>query len=252
LEFIVPKQYDKLLRKMNTALIVEPRDMKRIPLIINHFLFTLGPNWKIVFYCGTGLKSKWSSKVNKEVEIRELYVSNFTASQYSDLLKSRMLWDTLYGEFVLVFQTDAWIMNEPPYTIDYFLFRNKSYIGSNMCYKWEAIEFKTRFWNYNGGLSLRKRKDMIKIIDAFPPVATLDHNEQSILKTYPIETYPEDVYFVEACNRLGLEMGDCDEEFNLFSLHTIFYPIAFGTHKPSEYVRSELIKLYPEIQTAYI
>ena len=240
---------------MNTALIVEPRDMKRIPLIINHFLFTLGPNWKIVFYCGLGLKSKWTSKVNREVEIRELSVSNFSSSEYSNFLKSRSLWDTLYGEFVLVFQTDTWIMNEPPYTIDYFLSRNKSYVGGNMFYKWDAIEFKTKFSNYNGGLSLRKRKDMIKIIDAFPPFPTVDHigvTEKSILKTYPIGTYPEDVYFVEGCNKLFLEMGDCDEEFNLFSIHSIFYPVAFGTHNPSPYVRDELIKLYPEIQTAYI
>lgn len=240
---------------MNTALIVEPRDMKRIPLIINHFLFTLGANWKIVFYCGSGLKAKWVSKVNKEVEIRELPVSNFNASQYSDLLKSRELWDTLYGEFVLVFQTDAWIMNEPPYTIDYFLSRNKSYIGSNMCYRWEHIEFKTNFWNYNGGLSLRKRKDMIKIIDTYPPLNTLDHpplGQEELSKNNPMETYAEDVYFVVGCNRLGLEMGDSDEEFNCFSIHTIFYPRAFGIHKPSPFAKSKLIQLYPEIQTAYI
>jgi len=233
---------------MNTALIVEPRDMERIPLIINHFLFTLGPNWKIVFYCGSGLKSKWTSKVNREVEIRELPVSNFIASEYSDFLKSRNLWDTLYGEFVLVFQTDAWIMNKAPYTIDYFVSRNKSYIGGNICYKWEHIEFKTKFSNYNGGLSLRKRKDMIKIIDAFPPTKTLVHR----LANHPMETYAEDVYFVVGCNRLGLEMGDTDEEFNLFALHSIFYRRGFGVHKPSWFVRQELIKLHPEIQTAYI
>jgi len=240
---------------MNTALIVEPRDMKRIPLIINHFLFTLGPNWKFVFYCGSGLKSKWTSKVNREVEIRELAVSNFTASQYSDFLKSRSLWDTLYGEFILVFQTDAWIMNEPPYTIDYFLSRNKSYIGGNMCYKWAHIEFKTKFWNYNGGLSLRKRRDMIKIIDAFPPMKTLDHppiGQEELSKNNPMETHAEDVYFVVGCDRLGLEMGDTDEEFNLFALHTIFYPRGFGVHKPSPFVRQQLAKLCPEIQTAYI
>jgi len=239
---------------MNTALIVEPRDMKRIPLIINHFLFTLGPNWKIVFYCGSGLKSKWSSKVNKEVEIRELPVFNLTAQGYSDLLKSRELWDTLYGEFVLVFQTDAWIMNEPPYTIDYFLSRNKSYIGGNMCYKWSQLEFRTPFANFNGGLSLRKRKDMLKIIDTFPPSETaMDPPDDTAKENLPpMEGMAEDVYFVSGCYKLNLDLGDTDEECNLFALHTIFYPMAFGVHKPSWFVRQELVKLHPEIQTAYI
>jgi len=240
---------------MNTALIVEPRDLKRIPLIINHFIFTLGDTWKIVFYCGKGLKTKWSSKVNRFVEIRELDKNNFSAKEYSDLLKSKEVWDTLYGEFVLVFQTDAWIMNEEPYTIDYFVSRNKSYIGGNMCYKWIEIEFKTKFWNYNGGLSLRKRKDMLKIIEAFPPQKTLDNppdNLNDMSKLPPMECMAEDVYFVKGCYLLNLELGDTDEHFNHFALHTILYGVAFGVHKPSWFVRQELIKNYPEIQTAYI
>jgi hypothetical protein len=239
---------------MNTALIIEPRDMKRIPLIINHFLFTLGPNWKIVFYCGSGLKEKWISKVNREVEIRELSVSNLTPQGYSDLLKSRSLWENLYGDFVLVFQTDAWIMNEAPYTIDYFVSRNKSYIGGNMCYKWSQLEFRTPFANFNGGLSLRKRKDMLKIIYTFPPIqTTMDPHDDTVKENLPpMESMAEDVYFVSGCYKLNLDLGDTDEECNLFSLHTIFYPNAFGTHKPSWYVRQELVKLYPEIQTAYI
>lgn len=239
---------------MNTALIVEPRDLKRIPLIINHFLFTLGTNWKIVFYCGSGLKTKWSSKVNREVEIRELSVNNFTSQEYSDLLKSRTLWDTLYGEFVLVFQTDAWIMNEPPYTIDYFLSRNKCYIGGNMCYKWCQMDFRTPFSNFNGGLSLRKRKDMLQIIDTFPPVKTEIDPPDNIQKEFlpHMEAMAEDVYFVLGSYKLNLDIGDTDEECNKFALHTIFYPRAFGAHKPSWYVKQELVKLYPEIQTAYI
>lgn len=239
---------------MNTALIVEPRDLKRIPLILNHFSFTLGANWKIVFYCGLGLKAKWISRVNKEVEIRELPVSNFNAQGYSDFLKSKDLWVNLYGEFVLVFQTDAWIMNEPPYTIDYFLSRNKSYIGGNMCYKWSQLDFRTPFSNFNGGLSLRKRRDMIKIIEAFPPSKTLTDPPDNVEKEKipPMEATAEDVYFVIGCYKLNLDLGDTDEECNLFALHTIFYPRAFGVHKPSWYVKQELIKLHPEIQTAYI
>ena len=240
---------------MNTALIVEPRDMKRIPLIINHFLFTLGAKWKIVFYCGKNLKSKWISKVNREVEIRELHTNNFSACEYSDFLKSKSLWESLYGEFVLVFQTDTWIMSEEPYTIDYYTSKNKSYIGGNKCYKWSNLKFRSKYWNYNGGLSLRKKIDMIKIIETFPPEKTTENPSEELIDKdieFPIAVMAEDVYFVKGCYELNLPIGDTDESFNLFAQHTIFYPTGFGLHKPSMFVRTELIKLYPEIQTAYI
>jgi len=236
---------------MNTALIVEPRDMRRIPLIINHFIFALGDTWKVVFYCGKGLKEKWSSKVNKSVEIRELDTNNLDPCQYSDLLKRKDLWDTLYGDYVLVFQTDAWIINEYPYTIDYFIKKNVSYIGGNMSYPWLELDFKTEFWNYNGGLSLRKRRDMIKIIERFPPQKTMD-NPNDFDSVPAMEHMAEDVYFVKGCYLLNLDSGDSDESCSHFAIHTIFYKYAFGIHKPLEHIKQELIKSYPEIQTAYI
>jgi len=240
---------------MNTALIVEPRALKRIPLIINHFQSILGDTWKIVFYCGKGLKEKWVSSLSSTVEIRELDTNNLSGDQYSDLLKTRSLWESLYGDFVLVFQTDAWIMNKKPYTIDYFVGRNKSYIGGNMCYKWYGLKFRTPFSNFNGGLSLRKRQDMIAIIEKFPPTKTeLDIQDEAVYNSthHPVEASPEDLYFVSGCYSMNLPLGDTDEEFNHFALHTIYYPDAFGVHKPSPYVKNKVIREYPEIQTAYM
>ena len=123
-----------------------------------------------------------------------------------------------------------------------------------MCYKWCQLEFRTPFSNFNGGLSLRKRIDMLRIIEAFPPTQTAMDPPDDIAKENlpPMEAMAEDVYFVLGCYKLNLDLGDTDEECNKFALHTIFYPYAFGTHKPSWYVKQELIKLYPEIQTAYI
>jgi hypothetical protein len=145
-------------------------------------------------------------------------------------------------------------MNEPPYTIDYFVSRNKSYIGGNMCYKWAELEFKTPFSNFNGGLSLRKRKDMLQIIEKFPPTKTSEYPPDDCKKENlpPMESMSEDVYFVSGGSLLNLDLGNTDEDCNHFSLHTIFYQAAFGVHKPSWFVKQELLKLHPEIQTAYI
>ena len=77
---------------MNTALIVEPRFLERIPKIIENFQERLGPTWKVVFYCGKGLASKWKTLVRENVEIRELEVDNFIDDEYSDFFKEKSKW----------------------------------------------------------------------------------------------------------------------------------------------------------------
>jgi hypothetical protein len=63
LKQIVENGYDSLQlnnsNNINTAVIVEPRFLKHLPFVINDFYKKLGLKWKIVFYCGKGLKNIW-------------------------------------------------------------------------------------------------------------------------------------------------------------------------------------------------
>ena len=64
----------------------------------------------------------------------------------------------------------TYILNVSPYTIDYFMNMNKSYIGGNMESEWKELireNIYPKYINFNGGLSLRKRLDMIEIINTF-------------------------------------------------------------------------------------
>jgi hypothetical protein len=122
------------------------------------------------------------------------------------------------------------------YNIDYFIGLNKSYIGCNMSYQWielknHNIDFNIR--NFNGGLSLRKREDMIKVITNFPPQPTNANVYDNFKKT------PEDVYFVIGCCRLGLPVSN-DEETVYFGLHTIYKDEFFGIHQPCGVVKEGL------------
>jgi len=237
--------YDNLPNKnMNTALIIEPRFLDYLPTVIEKFRVTLGDSWKIVFYCGKDLSTKWKELIHPSVEIRELDVTNLSGYTYSDFLKQSELWQSLYGEFVLVFQADTWIMNTEPYTIDFFLKLDKSYIGGNLLQPWAEFNILNvpipEYRNFNGGLSLRKRKHMIDIIHAFPPKTSI----------YPItclEDTMEDVYFSFGCYKLNYPVGD-NEDSNYFSIHTIFYPKFFGIHGPHHKVKTTLLKVFPELQ----
>lgn len=232
------KTIHKLLLR-NTILLVEPRIVCEIPEIIREYYEHLS-NWNFVFYCGKGTKEYWETVLENYVELRELETNNFTPSEYSFFMKQRSTWETLQGEYVLTIQADTRIANIEPYTIDYFMKMDKSYIGGNMNFRWNELareNLEYTHYNFNGGLSLRKREDMIRIIETFPPILFNDDTVFSCL----FETDPEDVYFAIGCQKLGLTMGN-DEESSHFALHKIYKDAYFGIHNPGPIVIEEFGK----------
>ena len=161
-------------------------------------------------------------------------------------MKQAALWQSLYGEFILTIQADTWIVNMEPYTIDYFMKLNKSYIGGNMNHVWRELKRENlvfNFRNFNGGLSLRKRLDMINIINTFPPTLTTDNDKKNV----NLNVYAEDVYFTIGCYKLGLSIGD-DESSSHFAMHTIEKKKYFGVHNPKKQFSKQLNLQYPHLK----
>ena len=232
----------------NTMLIVEPRNLPGLASIINKFRATLGKNWTYVFYCGKDSKSYWATTdLYKDVEVRALDVDNFpNHCNYSDFMKSKKLWESLEGEFVLTIQADCWLINQGKYTIDYFIKKNVSYIAGNMCYGWYELErdnINLPHKNLNGGLSLRKRADMLKVIEAYPPTTSAWSN----ILSKDLTADAEDVYFAIGCIKLGLKIGD-DEDSSHFALHAIYKDDFFGMHQPRKEFSERLNKKFPELK----
>ena len=227
---------------MNTVLLIEPRKIDTIVFLFQNALEKLGDTWKYVFYCGKGLGPYWKSKL-PFVEIRPLEVDNLPSwSAYSHVCKNRELWNSLYGDYVLTIQLDTWILNEPPYTIDFFMGLQKSFIGGNMSYGWDELtrdHIHPPYLNFNGGLSLRKRKDMIAVFDTFPPLPT---NTDKIR----FESDQEDVYFTIGCYKLGFPVGD-DEPCSHFAMHTIDKKGYFGVHSLLPHLLDTLTSRYPYV-----
>jgi len=189
----------------------------------------------------------WRDRLDASIELCPLLTDNFSSTeQYNDFMKSPRLWKDLTGEFVLTLQADCWILNQPPYTIDYFVKLNKSFVGGNMNYYWQELQregIHLPIKNFNGGLSLRKRLDLIRITNAFPPKMTLKP-EHSMDFTQDAE----DVYFTIGCLKLGLPVGD-DEPSSHFAIHCIFHDEAFGIHNPCRPETIATINLrYPELK----
>jgi len=230
---------------INTVLLIEPRLIPDIPKIMAEYHRILNDTWKYVFYCGKGTSEYWKDLLDPYVELRELDTTNFeSGSEYSFFMKQPTLWESLYGDFVLTIQADTWIMNIEPYTIDYFLQMNKSYIGGNMLSAWYEHRREglvSQYYNFNGGLSLRKRQHMIQVIHAFPPRCL----EKGVIWSHSIETDPEDVYFTIGCHRLGFSLGD-DEACSHFSIHKKMHTAYFGIHQPEPAIKEQLHTLFPD------
>jgi hypothetical protein len=232
----------------NTVLFIEPRPIDECVEVLNQYIKVIGTDtWNYVFYCGKDTTPHWRQLgVPLIVELRELDVYNFEHhSEYSDFLKRRDLWSGLSGDFVLTAQVDTWIFDDGGISIEAFLNLNKSYIGGNMECDWvelarEGINPSVKC--FNGGLSLRKRLDMIRVIDSFPPVSSSYSNTVSV----GLEADAEDVYFVIGCYRLGLSVGD-DAISKHFALHHTWVEPFFGTHQPHRMVKTCLNELYPEL-----
>lgn len=225
----------------NTILLIEPRYKKEIILILANTFNKLGTSWNYVFYCGKSFLNTWKEELSNFIEIRPLENDNFENTRlYSDFFKKKELWESLYGDFILTIQLDTWIMNLEPYNIDFFINLNKSFIGGNMEYTWgyfDKINLTHNIRNFNGGLSLRKKLDMISVITNFPPLNTLDDRSDFL-------TEHEDVYFTNGCIKLNFPVGD-DNESSHFSLHTIYKDKYFGIHQPNECIIKQLKNTNP-------
>jgi len=230
----------------NTVLFIEPRPIPFCITLLHQYIKILGTTeWNYIFYFGKGTLNLWETLDKTIVELRELPVSNFNNSnEYNDFMKQQSLWESISGEFILTIQLDTWVFENTGHTINDFIELNKSFIGGNMSTRWGELEREKmifQYSNFNGGLSLRKRQDMIRVCQTFPPQPTI----------YPsthIESDAEDVYYTIGCFRLGLAIGN-DEISSRFAIHRIFREPFFGIHQAHEHAATELDRLYPELRS---
>jgi len=207
----IPEKSDRI------AVIVEPRKHQDLLNVLRIYMYCLS-GWKLQIWCGNDnidwIKEKLSSWQN--VVYSKLPVKNLTVPDYSRLLKSADFWNRIDGEHVLIFQTDSLILRQG---IEKFL--QYDYVGA----PWKVSKEHTLDVG-NGGLSLRRKSAMLKIIDKYPDQTG----------------HPEDLYF---CRHLK-DDGYClpsREIAKCFSVETVSYDTPIGIHKPLRISINKLKKI---------
>lgn len=231
-----PKIFDKV------AVIVEPRNLDVTTDLLKWMMWLLVPaGWKFVFFAGKNnikciTEFVHSLKVEDVIEIKNLDKENLTIREYNLLLATNEFWSSLPYENVLIFQTDSVLLDN-----NLTKFLGYDYVGApwreNL--KWlktEGISVKKIKWLKtpginivgNGGLSLRRKSAMIRVI-----------------KLVHYAGGGEDIYFAIKCKHL-LNIPSPDFA-STFSVESVVDDNTKGYHKCWDYLGKDMDKVYKRI-----
>lgn len=195
-----------------TAIIVEPRKHRAMEFVLRNALDNLDSRWSLRIFCSAQnenwLKELLAKSFQNDLERiswKRLEFSNLGSSlEYNQILASREFTEAIPTETFLVFQTDSMINPAHKGLLEKFM--EYDYVGAP--WPWDHLHVG------NGGLSLRKRSVMLKIIDAFGPFKGLY----------------EDQFFSAGCIRLRARVPT-REQAKEFSIEQVYHPFSFGMHK---------------------
>jgi hypothetical protein len=191
----------------STVIIIEPRITKQraLEFLVKNILASL--RWRVIVFYGTRnhqaiegfIKTLPLSDQNR-ITLKPLHMANLTEAAYNKLMMSRTILDQIPTEMFLVIQIDAVIC--APHLLEKFM--KYDYVGA----PWKLGGIG------NGGLSLRRKSVMLKILEKCP---TLNHNE--------------DGFFGGGCDAIRPKVPT-SEKAEEFSVETIYRgKPSFGIHK---------------------
>ena len=207
------------------AVLVEFRCFPHIEFIIRNNILKLGNKWSHTVVCGNinyDFVKNICEQISPKIKVIHLNYGNLTPSQYSELLCTVDFWNLFHGKKILIYQEDSIIFKN---NIDHFLYFD--YIGA----PWYENKNDNKSSVGNGGISLRTKDVMIKIIKTKKVIDT-EFNSDTL--KYMITTSssfpPEDVYFTKNMEDLNIGiLADRDSAFK-FSTESIFNENSFAGH----------------------
>jgi hypothetical protein len=218
-----------------TAIIIEPRQHKALPFVLENFLNNLSEDWSFIIFHGINnlefiidiINDKLSKHIHR-IKLMNLNVNNLTINNYNNLLKyNKNFYHCIPTETFLIFQTDTILIKKYNHLINDFL--HYDYVGA----PWNHFPLNNNERVGNGGLSLRKKSKMIEIMEKQGK-----------------SDYPEDVYF-SCYDSIAIHKPSVNDAM-FFSIEEIFSEMSFGCHKPWKNSNQLfLYETYDEVKQLY-
>ena len=150
------------------AVIVETREHKALPFVLNNVMSILPDNWGLQIFHGSN-NLEYVKKVTdtellngKEITYTDLKIDSITADDSSlEIMLTEDFWNKVVGETVLYFECDTMLCPNSEYKVEEF--EHFDFIGG---YWGNQLEMLDNDYSkvMNGGLSLRKKSFMLDII----------------------------------------------------------------------------------------
>lgn len=207
------------------AVLIEYRPFPHLEFLIRNTILKLGKKWSFTVVCGR-LNHEFivnmCNKISTNIKIILTSFDNLYPSEYSSFIASHAFWSKLFGKKILIYQEDAIIFKK---NINDFL--HWDYIGA----PWLPNTNNNINNVGNGGLSLRTKEIMTKIIDTISINKTkINQSTIQYMKNTNSFTIPEDVYFSK--NMEDFHIGKVADRHSAlqFSTESISNEKSFGGH----------------------
>ena len=147
------------------AVIVETREHKALPFVLNNVMSILPDDWSLQIFHGSSNKeyaTKCSNDLGREVHLTDLGIDTMTADDSSlEIMLTEDFWNKVVGETVLYFECDSMLCPNSEYKVE--AFEHFDYIGGYWGNQLDMLE-NDYSKVMNGGLSIRKKSFMLDII----------------------------------------------------------------------------------------
>ena len=176
------------------AVLIEFRKLQNVEFVVRNCMIKLREKCTYTIVCGNANYEYMldiNTRLENKVRIIKLDIDNPSVNDYNNLLLSYKFWDTLKGEYILIYQEDTCIFND---NIEEFL--EFDYIGA----PWPQSQKENVNNVGNGGFSLRKRSKMLEVLkqDMNIDSLALSENCTQYMINSKLKMPPEDVYFANS------------------------------------------------------
>ena len=209
------------------AVYIEFRNLPHSETIIKNCINKLDENWSHTVVCGNDnydLMYAICNRVNKNIKIIKLDMTNVSYNDYNNLLLTTNFWNMLYGDKILLYQSDSFIFKS---NLNEFLEYDYVAPPFNECNKCILAREPVGI----GGLSLRTKKVMISVLnckDSYNVKYSVIANKHKFYNN--LDSIPEDVFYSQ--NIQNLKLGTVADYYTAksFAMDLVYNDASFGMH----------------------